>query len=55
MTLRVACEGLVATGGGFQAVTARLATEDTGVVSLITAMVPLAVDPMSLMSAGGSR
>jgi hypothetical protein len=51
MTLRVVPEGLVAAGAAVQALTARLAAADAAAAPGITALVPPAVDPVSLQSA----
>jgi PE family len=51
MTLRVVPEGLAAAGAGVEALTARLAAAQAGAAPLITAVVPPAVDPVSLQTA----
>jgi PE family len=53
MTLRVVPEGLSAASAAIEALTARLAAAHVGAVPLITAVVPPAVDPVSLQSAAG--
>lgn len=53
MTLRVVPEGLSAASAAIEALTARLAAAYAGAVPLITAVVPPAVDPVSLQSAAG--
>lgn len=53
MTLRVVPEGLAAASGAVEALTARLAAAHAGAAPLITAVVPPAVDPVSLQSAAG--
>jgi len=51
MTPRVVPEGLAAACSGVEALTARLAAAHAGAVPLITAVLPPAVDPVSLHSA----
>jgi PE family len=51
MTLRVVPEGLAGASAGIEALTARLAAAHAGAAPLITAVVPPAVDPVSLQSA----
>jgi hypothetical protein len=51
MTLRVVPEGLAAASAAVEALTARLAGAHAGAAPLITAVVPPAVDPVSLQSA----
>jgi hypothetical protein len=51
MTLRVVPEGLAAACAGVEALTARLAAAHAGAAPLITAVVPPAIDPVSLQSA----
>jgi PE family len=51
MTLRVVPEGLAGTSVSIEALTARLAAAHAGAAPLITAVVPPAVDPVSLQSA----
>jgi hypothetical protein len=51
MTLRVVPEGLAAACAGVEALTARLAAAHGVAAPLITAVVPPAVDPVSLQSA----
>jgi hypothetical protein len=51
MTLRVVPEGLAAASAAVEMLTARLAAAHGGAVPLITAVVPPAVDPVSLQSA----
>lgn len=53
MTLRVVPEGLAATSTAVAALTARLAAAHAGAGPLITAVVPPAVDPVSLQAAAG--
>ena len=53
MTLRVVPEGLAATSAAVEALTARLAAAQAGAAPLITAVVPPAVDPVSLQTAAG--
>lgn len=53
MTLRVVPEGLAAASASIAALTARLAGAQAGAVPLITAVVPPAADPVSLLSAAG--
>jgi PE family len=51
MTLRVVPEGLAAASAAVEMLTARLAAAYGGAAPLITAVVPPAVDPVSLQSA----
>jgi hypothetical protein len=51
LTLRVVPEGLSAASAAIEALTARLTAAHAGAVPLITAVVPPAVDPVSLQSA----
>jgi PE family len=51
MTLRVLPEGLSTASAAIEALTARLAAAHAGAVPLITAVVPPAVDPVSVQSA----
>jgi hypothetical protein len=51
MTLRVVSEGLATACAGLEALTARLAAAHAGAAPLITAVVPPAIDPVSLQSA----
>lgn len=51
MALRVVPEGLAAAGASIDALTARLAAAQAGAAPPITAVVPPAVDPVSLQSA----
>jgi len=53
MTLRVVPEGLAAACARVEALTARLAAAHANAVPLISAVVPPAVDPVSLQSAAG--
>ncbi len=53
MTLRVAPEGLAVAGAAVETLTARRAAAHGGAAPLITAVVPLATDPVSLQSAAG--
>lgn len=53
MTLRVIPEGLASASAGVEAITARLAAAHAGAAPLITAVVPPAVDPVSLQTAAG--
>jgi hypothetical protein len=53
LTLRVVPEGLSAASAAIEALTARLAAAHAGAVPLITAVVPPAIDPVSLQSAAG--
>jgi hypothetical protein len=53
MTLRVVPEGLAAASAAIEALTARLAAAHAGAAPLITAVLPPAVDPVSLQSAAG--
>jgi PE family len=51
MTLRVVPEGLAAASAAVETLIARLAAAGAGAAPLITAVVPPAVDPVSLQSA----
>jgi hypothetical protein len=51
MTLRVVPEGLAAASAGIEALTTRLAAAHAGAAPMITAVMPPAVDPVSLQSA----
>src|SRR6201992_3907047 len=53
MTLRVVPEGLASASAGVEAITARLAAAHAGAAPIITAVVPPAVDPVSLQTAAG--
>lgn len=53
MTLRVLPEGLAATGAAVEALTARLAAAHAAAAPAITAVLPPAVDPVSLQTATG--
>jgi hypothetical protein len=53
MTLRVVPEGLAAASARIGAITARLASAQTGSAPLITAVMPPAADPVSLQTAIG--
>ena len=53
MTLRVLPEGLSTASAAIEALTARLAAAHAGAAPLITAVVPAAVDPVSLQTAAG--
>jgi PE family len=53
MTLRVVPEGLAATSAGVEALTARLAAAHAAAAPAIGAVVPPAVDPVSLQTALG--
>lgn len=53
MTLQVVPEGLAATSAAVQAITARLAAAHAAAAPAITAVVPAAVDPVSLQTAAG--
>jgi PE family protein len=53
MTLRVLPEGLSTASAAIEALTARLAAAHAGAAPLITAVVPPAVDPVSLQTAVG--
>ncbi|MGH3959033.1 PE family protein [Mycobacterium sp.] len=53
MSLRVLPEGLTATSAAVEALTARLAAAEAGAAPLISAVVPAAVDPVSLQTAVG--
>ncbi|MGH3957849.1 PE family protein [Mycobacterium sp.] len=53
MTLRVVPEGLAATSAAVEGITARLAAAHAGAAPLITAVVPPAIDPVSLQTAVG--
>jgi hypothetical protein len=53
MALRVVPEGLVATSAAVEALTARLAAAHAAAAPAISAVVPPAVDPVSLTTAAG--
>ncbi|MDD4867128.1 MAG: PE family protein [Mycobacterium sp.] len=53
MALRVVPEGLAATSAAVEALTARLAAAHAAAAPAITAVVPPAVDPVSLQTAAG--
>ncbi|MCT7658777.1 PE family protein [Mycobacterium deserti] len=53
MTLRVVPEGLAAAGSAVEALTARLAAAHAAAAPLVTAVLPPAVDPVSLQTAAG--
>ena len=53
MTLRVVPEGLAATSAAVEALTARLAAAHAAAAPAITAVIPPAVDPVSLQTALG--
>jgi hypothetical protein len=53
MTLRVVPEGLVAASAAVEALTARLATAHAAAAPAITAVIPPAVDAVSLQTAAG--
>jgi hypothetical protein len=53
MTLRVVPEGLASASAAVEAITARLAAAHAGAAPLITAVMPPAVDPVSLQTAAG--
>ena len=53
MTLRVVPEGLVAASTAVEALTTRLAAAHAAAAPLVTAVVPPAVDPVSLQTAAG--
>jgi hypothetical protein len=53
MALRVVPEGLAATSAAVEALTARLAAVHAAAAPAITAVVPPAVDPVSLTTAAG--
>ncbi|MGB8386665.1 PE family protein [Mycobacterium sp.] len=53
MTLRVVPEGLAGASAAVEALTARLAAAQAAAAPLITAVVPPAVDPVSLQTAVG--
>jgi hypothetical protein len=53
MTLRVVPEGLVAASTAVEALTARLAAAHAAAASVVGAVVPPAVDPVSLQTAAG--
>ena len=53
MALRVVPEGWAATSAAVEALTARLAAAHAGAAPMITAVVPPAVDPVSLQTASG--
>jgi hypothetical protein len=53
MTLRVVPEGLVAASAAVEALTARLAAAHAAAAPMVSAVVPPAVDPVSLQTAAG--
>jgi PE family len=53
MTLRVIPEGLASASAAVEAITARLAAAHAGAAPVITAVMPPAVDPVSLQTAAG--
>ena len=53
MTLRVVPEGLVAASAAVEALTARLAAAHAAAAPLVTAVIPPAVDAVSLQTAAG--
>ncbi|KAA1429542.1 PE family protein [Mycolicibacter arupensis] len=53
MTLNVVPEGLAAASAAVEALTARLAAAQASAAPLITAVVPPAIDPVSLQTAAG--
>src|ERR1700744_2122465 len=53
MTLRVVPEGLAAASASIASLTARMAGAHAAAIPLITAVVPPAADPVSLLSAAG--
>jgi hypothetical protein len=53
MTLKVVPEGLASASAAVEAITARLAAAHAGAAPLITAVMPPAVDPVSLQTAAG--
>lgn len=53
MTLDVVPEGLAAASAAVEALTARLAAAQASAAPLITAVVPPAIDPVSLQTAAG--
>jgi hypothetical protein len=53
MTLTVVPEGLASASAAVEAITARLAAAHAGAAPLITAVLPPAVDPVSLQTAAG--
>jgi len=53
MTLTVVPEGLASASAAVEAITARLATAHAAAAPLITAVIPSAVDPVSLQTAAG--
>lgn len=53
MTLRVVPEGLTAAGAAVEALTARLAAAHAAAAPLVTAVLPPAVDAVSLQTAAG--
>lgn len=53
MTLRVIPEGLTAAGAAVEALTARLAAAHAAAAPLVTAVIPPAVDAVSLQTATG--
>jgi PE family protein len=53
MTLNVVPEGLASASAAVEAITARLAAAHAGAAPLISAVVPSAADPVSLLTAAG--
>jgi hypothetical protein len=53
MTLKVVPEGLASASAAVEAITARLAAAHAGAAPMITAVVPSAADPVSLLTAAG--
>lgn len=53
MTLTVVPEGLASASAAVEAITARLAAAHAGAAPLISAVVPSAADPVSLLTAAG--
>jgi hypothetical protein len=53
MTLRVVPEGLTGAGSAVEALTARLAAAHAAAAPMVTAVIPPAVDPVSLQTAVG--
>jgi hypothetical protein len=53
MTLRVVPEGLTGTAAAVEALTARLAAAHAAAAPMVTAVLPPAVDPVSLQTAVG--
>jgi hypothetical protein len=53
MTLRVVPEGLASASAAVEALTARLAAAQAAAAPLITAVVPPAIDPVSVSTAAG--